>query len=196
MTAATPTPAPAPTTAKNNGKPLWDSENGSQDMNTGAPALIRAITRGYVDAKMTSYFNWPLLAAIYPNLPYDTVGLATANSPWSGNYTIGASTWATAQVTQFTQPGWKFIDSASGYLGGSESNGSYVTLKSRHDLRLLHHPGDHHLHLLADRELPRSRAACPPATVHVWATNVNTPSPRRPSSTPRTSRPPPTARTR
>jgi hypothetical protein len=31
------------------GKPLWDSENGSQDANTGAGPLIRAITRGYLD---------------------------------------------------------------------------------------------------------------------------------------------------
>ncbi len=57
-------------TGRNLGKPLWDSENGSQDMNTGAPALIRAITRGYVDAKMTSFFNWPLIAAItHPTRP-------------------------------------------------------------------------------------------------------------------------------
>ena len=132
-------------------------------MNTGAPALIRSITRGYIDAQMTSYFNWPLIAAIYPNLPYATVGLMTAGSPWSGNYTIGASTWATAQVTQFTQPGWKFIDSASGYLGGAESNGSYVTLKSTN--------GTDYSTILetttADRRRRRrtspSRAACPPA---------------------------------
>ncbi|WP_262060345.1 ricin-type beta-trefoil lectin domain protein [Streptomyces sp. STR69] len=110
------------TTAKNNGKPLWASENGSLDMDSGAPALIRSIVRGYVDARMTAYLNWPLVAAIYPNLPFSTVGLATANSPWSGNYAIGEDTWATAQVTQFAQPGWTFIDSASGYLGGTDNS--------------------------------------------------------------------------
>ena len=36
----------------------------------------------------------------------------------------------TAQATQFTAPGWQFLNSGSGYLGGTESNGSYVTLKS------------------------------------------------------------------
>ena len=112
------------------GKPLWASENGSQDDNAGAAPLIRSIVRGYTDAKFTAYINWPLLAAIYPNLGYDTTGLMVANQPWSGNYTIGASLWATAQVTQFTQPGWQFLDSGSGYLGGSESNGTYVSLKS------------------------------------------------------------------
>src|SRR3569833_2157252 len=161
-------------TARNNGKPLWDSENGSQDMNTGAPAWIRAIVRGYTDARMTSTFNWPLIAAIYPTLPYGTVGLATAGSPWSGNYTIGASTWATAQVTQFTQPGWKFIDSASGYLGGSESNGAYVTLKSS---------GTDYSTILETTTSGSSQTVnvhvqggLSTRTVHVWATDVNAPS--------------------
>ena len=84
---------------------------------------------------MTAYFNWPLIAAIYPNLPYSTVGLVARQLAVVRRTTaIGADTWATAQVTQFTQPGWKFIDSGSGYLGGTESNGSYVTLKSHERL--------------------------------------------------------------
>ena len=164
------------TAAKNNGKPLWDSENGSQDMNTGAPALIRAITRGYIDAKMVSYFNWPLIAAIYPNLPYNTVGLATANSPWSGNYSIGASTWATAQVTQFTQPGWKFVDSASGYLGGTESGGTYVTIKSNtsSDYSTILETTTSNGPQTADFHVQGGLST---AAVHVWATNVNSPNP-------------------
>jgi hypothetical protein len=121
---------PANSTAISTGKPLWASENGSQDYTGGAPALIRSIVRGYTDAQLTAYINWPIVAAIYPNLPYDTDGLIWANQPWSGWYSVGASLWATAQVTQFTQPGWQFLNSGSGYLGGSESNGAYVSLKS------------------------------------------------------------------
>ncbi|MGH3416591.1 MAG: RICIN domain-containing protein, partial [Actinocrinis sp.] len=75
-----------------------------------------------------AYINWPLAAAVYPNLPYDMTGLAVAEQPWSGAYTIGKSVWATAHTTQFTQPGWRYLDSASGYLGGNRANGSYVTL--------------------------------------------------------------------
>ncbi|WP_263384514.1 family 16 glycoside hydrolase [Granulicella arctica] len=114
----------------NSGKPLWDSESGSQDDNTGAGPLIRAITRGYLDSKMTGLLNWPLVAAITPNLPYPTVGLMIAAEPWSGNYSIGQSLWITAHVTQFTQSGWSFVDSASGYLGGDRLNGSYISLRS------------------------------------------------------------------
>jgi hypothetical protein len=111
-------------------KPLWDSESGSQDDNTGTGPLIRAIIRGYVDAKMTGFLNWPLIAAITSNLPYPTVGLMVSSQPWSGNYSIGTSLWATAHVTQFTEPGWQFLNNASGYLGGDRENGSYITLKS------------------------------------------------------------------
>ncbi|MEY9841655.1 hypothetical protein ABH941_006935 [Streptacidiphilus sp. EB103A] len=118
------------TTATGTGKPLWASENGSQDLNAGAAALIRSITRGYLDGGLTAYINWPVVAAVYPNLPYDTDGLVLAAQPWSGAYSVGKSLWATAQVTQFTAPGWQFLNTGSGYLGGSESNGSYVSLKS------------------------------------------------------------------
>ena len=121
---------PGNATATSTGKPLWASENGSQDLDSGAPALIRSITRGYTDAGLTAYINWPVAAAVYSNLPYSTDGLVLANQPWSGAYSVGASLWATAQVTQFTAPGWQFLNSGSGYLGGSESNGSYVSLKS------------------------------------------------------------------
>ncbi|MHA6761430.1 ricin-type beta-trefoil lectin domain protein [Streptacidiphilus sp. PAMC 29251] len=163
------------TTAQNNGKPLWASENGSQDMNTGAPALIRSIVRGYTDAKLTAYLNWPLIASIYPNLPYATVGLITAPSPWSGQYSVGEDTWATAQVTQFAQPGWKFIDSASGYLGGAESNGAYVSLKSPN--------GSDYSTVLETTTATAAQTVnlhvqggLSTGTAHVWATRVNSPS--------------------
>jgi hypothetical protein len=120
-------------TAESTGKPMWASENGSQDANGGAPALIRSITRGYIDGDLTAYINWPLIASIYLDLPYDDDGLVVANQPWSGAYSVGAELWATAQVTQFTAPGWQFLNDGSGYLGGSESDGSYVTLKSTDD---------------------------------------------------------------
>ena len=33
-------------------------------------------------------------------------------------------------MTQFTQPGWRFLDGGSGYLGADRTNGSYVSLRS------------------------------------------------------------------
>ncbi|MCQ4080107.1 RICIN domain-containing protein [Streptomyces sp. RB6PN25] len=114
------------------GKQLWASENGSEDYDTGGAPMARAINRGYLDAKMSAYINWPLIAAIYPNLPYNTMGLMTATQPWSGTYSVGKSLWAAAQTTQFTDPGWSYIDTASGYLGGDRTNGSYVSYQAPH----------------------------------------------------------------
>jgi hypothetical protein len=162
--------------ALNTGKPLWDSEQGSQDDNSGAPALIRAITRGYIDAKMTALLNWPLIAAITPNLPYPTDGMMVANSPWSGNYSVGANTWVTAQVTQFTQPGWQFIDSASGYLGGDRTNGSYVTLVSpdKSDFSTIVETTTATAASMATFTVPGGLASKP---IQVWATNASSTDP-------------------
>jgi len=162
--------------ALSSGKQLWASENGSQDTNSGAPAMIRSIIRGYTDADMTAYINWPLVAAIYPNLGYDTTGLMIANQPWSGAYEVGAETWATAQVTQFTSPGWQFLNAGSGYLGGAESNGSYVTLKSTN--------GSDYSTILETTTATAAQTATftvsgglSTGTVHVWSTNLNSQNP-------------------
>src|ERR1700689_418975 len=165
---------PANPTAEGTGKPLWASENGSQDLNGGAGALIRSIVRGYTDAELTGSINWTLIASIYRTCPTTTAGLMTAAQPWSGSYTVGESTWATAQVTQFTAPGWQFLNSGSGYLGGSESNGSYVTLKST--------DGTDYSTIIETTTATSAQTVTvnvsgglSTGTVHVWATDVNSP---------------------
>ncbi|MEV7076221.1 ricin-type beta-trefoil lectin domain protein [Streptomyces sp. NPDC093990] len=119
-----------PAAAMSSGKPLWASENGSDDYNGGAQALARGINRGYIDGRMTAYLNWPVVAALTPNLPYPTMGMALAAQPWSGSYSIGKNTWVMAHTSQFTSPGWRYLDASSGYIGGNRANGSYVSLKS------------------------------------------------------------------
>jgi O-glycosyl hydrolase len=158
------------------GRPLWASENGSLDVDSGAPALIRSITRGYIDGRMTAYLNWPLVAAITPNLPFPTVGLAVAPSPWSGFYRLGKETWAMAQVSQFAKPGWRFIDSASGYLGGDRANGSYVSLKSTN--------GTDYSTIIETTTATAAQTVTvavsgglSTGTVHVWATNLGSTKP-------------------
>jgi hypothetical protein len=158
------------------GKPLWASENGSQDYNAGAIPMARAINRGYIDGKMTAYINWPLIASIYDNLPYNTVGLMVANQPWSGYYSVGKQLWVTAHTTQFTQPGWQYIDSACGYLGGSNTNGSYVTLKSTNgsDYSVIIETVDATASQTATFTITNGLST---GTVHVWSTNLNSANP-------------------
>jgi hypothetical protein len=166
------TSCPNTTNALNLGKQLWASENGSQDYNSGSIPMARAINRGYIDGKMTAYINWPLIASIYDNLPYNTVGLMVANQPWSGNYSVGKQLWVTAHTTQFTQPGWHYIDGACGYLGGSDSNGSYVTLKSTNgsDYSVIIETVDASASQTASFTISNGLSTGP---VHVWATNLN-----------------------
>jgi hypothetical protein len=121
---------PSSANAIASGKKIWASENGSDDFNAGGINLARGINRGYLDGKMTAYINWPVVAAITPNIPFPTMGVAVAAQPWSGAYSVGKNAWVAAHTTQFTAPGWRYLDSASGFLGGNRANGSFVTLRS------------------------------------------------------------------
>nr|WP_255956087.1 ricin-type beta-trefoil lectin domain protein [Streptomyces sp. ODS25] len=161
-----------PSAATSSGKQLWASENGSDDYNGGAPAVARGINRGYIDGRMTAYLNWPVVAAITPNLPYPTMGLALASQPWSGSYAIGKNAWVMAQTSQFTAPGWKYLDSSSGYIGGNRNNGSYVSLKSTN--------GSDYSTVIETMDAGSAQTLTFNVTgglstgaVHVWSTDVN-----------------------
>ncbi|WP_370377570.1 ricin-type beta-trefoil lectin domain protein [Catenulispora sp. GAS73] len=161
-----------PSAASSSGKQLWASENGSDDYNAGAQAMARGINRGYIDGRMTAYLNWPVVAAITPNLPYPTMGVASAPQPWSGSYSVGKNAWVMAQTTQFTAPGWKYLDSSSGYIGGNRGSGSYVTLKAPNNsdystiIETIDAGGAQTLNFTVAGGLSTGQ-------VHVWATNVN-----------------------
>jgi hypothetical protein len=159
-------------TATSTGKTLWASENGSQDYNDGAKPLARGINRGYIDGRMTAYLNWDLIAAVTPNVPWSTVGLMLANQPWSGWYGVGKEAWVVAQTSQFTSPGWKYLDSSSGYIGGNRSNGSYVSLRSPSTsdystvIETMDATAAQTLNFAVTGGLSTGQ-------VHVWATNLN-----------------------
>ncbi|MGI5229160.1 discoidin domain-containing protein [Actinoallomurus sp. CA-142502] len=118
---------PSPAAAQALGKPLHASEQGSLPYDSGAAPLARALSRPYIDGAMTSTINWALIASWYDTMPFQASGLMGANEPWSGAYVAGPSLWAVAHTTQFTEPGWRYVDSAKGYLDGG---GSYVALRS------------------------------------------------------------------
>ncbi|HEY0807740.1 MAG TPA: LamG-like jellyroll fold domain-containing protein, partial [Pseudonocardiaceae bacterium] len=167
---------PASASATASGKVLWASENGSQDFNGGAPELARGINRGYIDGKMTAYLNWNLIAAITPNIPWPTVGLMLANQPWSGNYAVGKDLWAMAHTTQFTAPGWHYLDTSSGYLNGNRGNGSYVSLKSPNnsDYSTIIETVDATTAQTLNFTVAGGLST---GTVHVWSTNLNSANP-------------------
>lgn len=161
-----------PAAALNLGKPLWASESGSQGYDKGAGNLAHNLNRNYVAGKMTADINWSLIAAWYPTLPFAGDGLMLAEEPWSGYYYVAKSIWAMAHTAQFTQPGWKYLDTSCGYLGNNSANGSYVTLKSTN--------GKDYSTIIETMNVPASQTASFTVTgglstgvVHVWASNFS-----------------------
>lgn len=138
--------------------------------------MARGINRGYIDGRMTAYLNWPVVAALTPNLPYPTMGMALAAQPWSGSYSIGKNTWVMAHTSQFTSPGWHYLDASSGYIGGNRANGSYVSLKSTNNsdystvIETMDATGAQTLNFNVTGGLSAG-------TVHVWSTDVRSADP-------------------
>ncbi|MFD7811961.1 galactosylceramidase [Streptomyces sp. NPDC059785] len=108
-------------------KPLFASESGWNNYLTGAVRLAAEMNHEYVDSRITAFINWPAAYAWYPTVQMQGSGLLRANEPWNGHYELGPTLWTIAQTAQFTRPGWRYVDSASGYLDGG---GTYVTLRS------------------------------------------------------------------
>jgi hypothetical protein len=160
---------PSPDAAKALGKPLHASEQGSLPYDSGARPLARALNREYVDGAMTSTINWSLIGSWYDTMPFQSSGLMGAVEPWSGSYAVGASVWVNAHTTQFTEPGWRYVDSAKGALPGG---GSYVALRSPDSrdytvvVETTDATGPQQVTLDATGGLPRT-------PTHLWTTDLN-----------------------
>lgn len=127
-----------PRFAIESGRRLWSSEDqpalgdngglpmiGRREWVPGGKSLAQIYNRNYIDGRMTKTEIWSPITSYYDNLPAPNSGLMYANTPWSGNYDVQSTIWVTAHTTQFAKPGWRYIDSACGYLPGG---GTYVTL--------------------------------------------------------------------
>lgn len=113
--------------ARESGKRLWASEDWSR---TGtwqdAYYLAKILNLFYIRDRITMTSVWPPVDAIYNNLPHADKGLMSADSPWSGHYTVEPPVWVMAHTNQFAEIGWQYLDGACGLL---ENGGNYVTLK-------------------------------------------------------------------
>lgn len=160
--------------ALNSGKPLWNSEQSSQDAAAGGQPLARAMNRNYIDARITANLNWAPIAAYYGSTVTGGTGLITAETPWSGYYKVHQGVWVDAQTTQFVQPGWRYIDNACGYL----TNGaSYVALRSP--------DGDNYTVVIETMDAPTlEKVRLVPAgglstgAVSIWSTDLGSRDPR------------------
>jgi O-glycosyl hydrolase len=165
-----------PPAAKSFGKPLWSSEDQpnsgagpilSRDWPIGGRILARLYNRNYLIGGFTKTEIWSPITSYYDILAAPNSGLMYANTPWSGHYNVQGAMWATAHTTQFAQPGWQYLDTASGFL----PQGSYVSLKA---------PDGKAWTVVAetiDAKEPQQvtfklKGGLPATEVHVWETNA------------------------
>jgi len=171
-------------------QPMWVSESGAMAAGVSgcgrpcAQAIDRGVIRGYVDARLTGFLEWPVVNAMPTGLPYQNRGLVTADQPWSGSYRVNALTWATAQITQFAAPPrpgskvvWRYVSSASGRLDGRTADGSYMSL-----VRTTGGPGTAWSTIIETTTAGTTQRAMfhitggsgvARQTVHVWASNFH-----------------------
>ncbi len=110
-------------------KPLWNSEGGPwKGTWDGFKELAKLYNRDYIVGKITKTITWSLITSYYENLALPNSGLMKADSPWSGSFEVEPALWAAAHTTQFTEPGWTYLDDGCGFA--ADSTVSYVTLIS------------------------------------------------------------------
>lgn len=179
-----------PQFAKDSNKPLWSSEDqpefgpggviSSRDWQHGGRSLAQIYNRNYIEGRMTKTEIWSPVTSYYDNLAAPNSGLMYANTPWSGYYDVQSTIWVTAHITQFAQPGWKYVDQGCGYLPG---RGSYVTLRSpsSRDYSVVVETIDSSFNQQVRFEVSGGLSA---GTVHVWRSNGNTMFEQQPDITP------------
>jgi O-glycosyl hydrolase len=97
---------------KKAGKRLWSSEDGEWNWTTMHPLTnLRAqkINTNFIKFNLTKTEFWSPVTAYYDCLPAPHSGVITANTPWSGAYTVDQKLWAVGHTTQFAKPGWEYI---------------------------------------------------------------------------------------
>lgn len=111
------------------GKPIWNTED--HVYLKGFDCLITMVgcfNRNYIDNGVTKVVNWYDIGGLYPMEPYSAdPPMLLAYEPWSGNYHVRRSLWGYAHYGQFTEAGWRYIDSGCCHLDGG---GTMVTMKS------------------------------------------------------------------
>jgi galactosylceramidase len=110
---------PTPEAALKSGKPLWRSESGW--------GYMGRLNKAYVENRIVSDIRWATVTSFYRYLRCFDPGAMIAREPWSGNYKVKMDIWAMAHTTQFTKPGWRYVDSGCALLDGVGAYSTYLS---------------------------------------------------------------------
>jgi hypothetical protein len=160
--------------ARDLGLPLWESELGTLHGSSAPANMARTINNGFIEADLTGFLAWPLMAASPPGMLYTHRGLVIADQPQSGWYQVEPITWALAQTTQFVAPGWRHVRGASGDFGGSGNYDAYVS-PDKHDWSLVAENTGNHVNQAIRPETIRVHltGGLKTARISVWSTDVD-----------------------
>lgn len=96
--------------------PIWDGEVHASGGDWYGAAHHARQNRAYTIGQITKLVSWSLITSYQDFLPAPKSGPMRAATPWSGYYEVQPPLWILAHFTQFTQPGWKYLDSACKYF--------------------------------------------------------------------------------
>ena len=119
-------------TAINSGVSLWASEDWSMYDGSwkNAHILPGIFNKMYIRDRITCFQIWCPFDGYYDNTgEWASTGLMKADQPWSGHYEVSPAVWTAAHIAQFIEPGWQFMDNASGYFQDL-TGGNYVSLQN------------------------------------------------------------------
>ena len=119
------------------GVEVWSSEDYScwTDAN-GAGVWASEINSQYIGGNVSMISAWHLVSAFYPTVSFWNEGMISATQPWSGNYVLSPTIWASAHTTQFTRPGMHYLLQGRG-AGPLHGGGTYVTFHDSEHLTIV-----------------------------------------------------------
>ena len=113
------------------GKRVWASEDYSirgGSFYAGHNYLGKMI-RQYAELRMTKSIAWAPFTSMPRGFMWDDVGFLDASNCWNGFYKPFPAMWCQAHLTQFVDPGWKYMDSAIKSTGYRQEC-QYMVLKA------------------------------------------------------------------
>jgi hypothetical protein len=164
--------------ARELGLPLWESELGALRGNTAALNMARSINNGFIQANLTGFMTWPMMAAESPGLLNTDRGLVIADQPQSGWYQVDAIAWAIAQTTQFAAPGWHHASGANGDIGPSGNYDAYLSPDHSDWSLVAENTGNHANQKISPQTITvHLTGGLKTSGISVWASNLASPDP-------------------